>query len=290
VTAGTETRTTIVALNNEVEQIGAVADMIREIAAKTNLLALNATIEAARAGDAGKGFAVVASEVKALAMQTARSTEDIARHIAQVRAATGASVSAVAQIDQTIAEISQIANAIAAAVNQQEAATAAIARNVAETADAANAMTSRTSDVSNEAAGTGRHATDLRDNAVALNSAVTELRESVIKVVQTSTAKLDRRKSRRFAADLAGRLTVAGGVEHAARIANLSGGGAFVRNGPDLPVGSRCILHLDDVAAPLTCVVRAADRDGLHLAFELGAAATEALDPVLAKLKLHPAA
>src|SRR5208283_2681312 len=75
VTAGGETRATIEALNQEVQRIGAVADMIGEIAAKTNLLALNATIEVARAGDAGKGFAVVASEVKALATQTARSTQ-----------------------------------------------------------------------------------------------------------------------------------------------------------------------------------------------------------------------
>ena len=83
VAAGSETRATIEALNEQVGRIGAVADMIGEIAAKTNLLALNATIEAARAGDAGKGFAVVASEVKALATQTARSTEEISRHIAR---------------------------------------------------------------------------------------------------------------------------------------------------------------------------------------------------------------
>ena len=85
VAAGSETRAKMEALNEQVGRIGAVADMIGEIAAKTNLLALNATIEAARAGDAGKGFAVVASEVKQLATQTARSTEEITRHIGEVR-------------------------------------------------------------------------------------------------------------------------------------------------------------------------------------------------------------
>ena len=162
VSAGSETRTIMATLNQEVERIGAVADMIGEIAAKTNLLALNATIEAARAGEAGKGFAVVASEVKQLAMQTARSTGDIARHIDQVRAATGASVAAVARIDQTIAEISAIAGSIAAAMQQQDAATAEITRNVAATALAATEMTSRTSDASNEAAATGVYRMDLR--------------------------------------------------------------------------------------------------------------------------------
>lgn len=96
VSAGSESRSTMEALNSEVGQIGAVVDMISEIAGQTNLLALNATIEAARAGEAGKGFAVVASEVKQLAAQTARATGDITRHIDQVRTATGASVSAVA--------------------------------------------------------------------------------------------------------------------------------------------------------------------------------------------------
>ena len=109
VDAGRETRSTIEALNEKVGRIGAVADIIGEIAARTNLLALNATIEAARAGDAGKGFAVVASEVKQLATQTAKSTEEITRHIAEVKAATGESVTSVVRIEQTITEINSIA-------------------------------------------------------------------------------------------------------------------------------------------------------------------------------------
>jgi methyl-accepting chemotaxis protein len=210
VTAGAETRTTIEALNQEVERIGAVAVMIGDIAGKTNLLALNATIEAARAGEAGKGFAVVATEVKALASQTARSTDEIGRHIARVRGATEASVAAVGQIEQTITAINAIASSIAAAVEQQGAATAEIARAVAETATAANEMTSRAEDVTGEASETGGHATEVRENATGLHTAMEDLRHSVIRSVRTATAEVNRRGDLRLEKDLPCKLTVGG--------------------------------------------------------------------------------
>jgi methyl-accepting chemotaxis protein len=52
-----------------------------------------------------------------------RSTQEIARHLGEVRAATAASVIAVGRIEQNIGEIDAIAGSIAAAVEEQGAAT-----------------------------------------------------------------------------------------------------------------------------------------------------------------------
>jgi methyl-accepting chemotaxis protein len=197
VQAGGESRATMTSLNEKVAQIGTVADMISDIAGRTNLLALNATIEAARAGEAGRGFAVVASEVKALATQTARSTEEIAHQIAEVRAAAGSSVAAVLRIEQTIGEIQDIAASIAAAVEQQGAATAEIARNVTLTSDIATALSGRMGEVSAEARATAAQAMDVHRNASGLTGAMSDLRQTLMRVVRTSTADVDRRRGRR---------------------------------------------------------------------------------------------
>jgi methyl-accepting chemotaxis protein len=277
VEAGGETRRTIEALNDQVSRIGAVADMIGEIAAKTNLLALNATIEAARAGDAGKGFAVVASEVKALATQTARSTEQIGKHIDEVRAATAASAAAVGRIEETISEVSAIAGSVAAAVEEQTAATAEIARNVAETAAAAHEMTERVGEVSTEAEQTDHHAGAVRDNVKGLSAAVGELKHSLIRVVRTSTADVDRRIAQRYDIDLACQLTVAGKT-HEGRVFNLSSGGARVAGVAALRSGSSGTLVLQGAGWPLAFRVLDEDGEGARVTFELD-------EPAIAKLE-----
>ncbi len=272
VTAGRETRATIEALNGEVERIGLVADMISEIAAKTNLLALNATIEAARAGDAGKGFAVVASEVKQLATQTARSTEEITRHITEVRSATSASVAAVGRIEQTITEINAIAGSIAAAVEEQGAATAEIARNVTETAAAANEMTARTAEVSTEAKDTGERSADVLQHTAVLNGAVGDLKHAVIRVVRTSTAEVDRRTTVRHVVDLPCRLSLAGQAAQPARLADISEAGACVRGVTAPSLGAAGTLDVDGVGFQLPCSVCSIDtHGGVHMAFRLDA-------------------
>jgi methyl-accepting chemotaxis protein len=290
VAAGSTARTTIETLNEQVARIGAVADMIGAIAARTNLLALNATIEAARAGEAGRGFAVVASEVKALATQTARSTQEIVQRIGQVRSATGASVAAVAEIGQTIGEINAIAGSVATAVEQQQAATAEIARNVTETATAAHAMTKRTTEASAEAEETGKQATEVRVNAVALNAAMDELRHTVIRVVRTSTAAVNRRQHARYPTNLGGLVSVAGGGRHSVRIADLSEGGAALRGDATLPAGTCGTLAMDGVAMKLPFIVRSSDTKTMHLAFDLDAANAARLAEMLARLEVQPAA
>lgn len=66
---------------------------------------------------------MVAAEVKTLAGQTAKATEEISGQIAEIQAATHEAVDAVQGIGATIAEVHQIATAVASAIEQQQSAT-----------------------------------------------------------------------------------------------------------------------------------------------------------------------
>ncbi|MCI4566632.1 methyl-accepting chemotaxis protein [Lysobacter sp. CFH 32150] len=81
-------------LGRKSQEIGAVLDIVSELAEQTNILAINATIEATGAGEAGKRFAVVAEEIRKLADRVANSTKQIRTQVDDVRGAVNTTVMA----------------------------------------------------------------------------------------------------------------------------------------------------------------------------------------------------
>lgn len=81
-------------LGKKAQQVGAVLDIVSELAEQTNILAINATIEAAGAGEAGRRFGVVAAEIRSLADRVGASTKEIRGLIEDVRGAVNTTVMA----------------------------------------------------------------------------------------------------------------------------------------------------------------------------------------------------
>ncbi len=82
-------------LGNRVKEIGAIVDVIDEVADETNLLALNAAIIAAQAGDQGRAFSVVADEIKDLADRVLASTKEISGLVRSVQGESDNAVDAI---------------------------------------------------------------------------------------------------------------------------------------------------------------------------------------------------
>jgi methyl-accepting chemotaxis protein len=110
-------------LGRKSQQIGAVLDIVSELAEQTNILAINATIEAAGAGDAGRRFAIVADEIRKLADRVAGSAKEIRGLIEDVRGAVNTTVMATEtgsksvdagskQFDHVAASFKQIASLV----------------------------------------------------------------------------------------------------------------------------------------------------------------------------------
>lgn len=170
---------TIGALASSAKHIDEVVGFIRTIAGQTNLLALNATIEAARAGDAGRGFAVVASEVKALAIQTAKATEEISAQIADVQSATRLAVDNVGAITAIMGDIDNFTSSIATAVAQQNIAAKEISHNIGQAANGTAIVARSIADTAGATKNANRSADKVLATAHDLSDQAAQLRSSV---------------------------------------------------------------------------------------------------------------
>lgn len=100
----TETAAEVIeSLGVRIKEIGAIVDVIDDVADETNLLALNAAIIAAQAGEHGRGFAVVAGEIKDLADRVLASTREIGTLIASVQDESNRATGAMAEGTRSVA-------------------------------------------------------------------------------------------------------------------------------------------------------------------------------------------
>ncbi|MBL8397696.1 MAG: methyl-accepting chemotaxis protein [Candidatus Accumulibacter sp.] len=170
-------------LKERSSEVDAIVKVIREIANQTNLLALNAAIESARAGELGRGFAVVADEVRKLADKTDAATTQIAEILAAIRHEIQQSVGgisdcqrrtseisglsshvgkAMAQVQITGGQVSQVVAGIVKAANSQQQAARAIVHHVEAIAESAQGNLEQVRATSDAAEDLQRMATDLK--------------------------------------------------------------------------------------------------------------------------------
>ncbi len=178
-------------LQEKMKEVQTIADIIFDISSQTNLLALNASIESARAGDAGRGFAVVAEQIRQLSEQTRKSTEDIAKIIAELADNAGAATAAVAEsvkateeqngrIDmasESFAKISRDMDSLSYNVGQVDDKIAELAKandTIVENISQLSATSEQITASSQEAADFSEQNSREADNATALLSDVME--------------------------------------------------------------------------------------------------------------------
>ncbi|WP_428567455.1 MAG: methyl-accepting chemotaxis protein [Solidesulfovibrio sp. DCME] len=162
-------------LGARAQGIGAVMNVISDIADQTNLLALNAAIEAARAGEAGRGFAVVADEVRKLAEKTMSATKEVGQAIAGIQHGTAETVAMVEGAVASVEEATGLARSSGAALADIVGVVTAAGDQVRAIATAAEEQSATVEEINQAVSAINRIASETADAMIQSATAVTEL-------------------------------------------------------------------------------------------------------------------
>ncbi len=179
-------------LGSQAEAIGAIMNVISDIADQTNLLALNAAIEAARAGEAGRGFAVVADEVRKLAEKTMQATVEVGTAIDGVQKSVERNMKNVDMSVESVHMTTELANQAGVSLEEivemvdttadQVRTIATAAEQQSATSEEINRALTNINDYANQTAATMLEASgavrNLRTNAEELESIIKELKSA----------------------------------------------------------------------------------------------------------------
>jgi methyl-accepting chemotaxis protein len=258
-------RGAINALAHAAEDIGAIVGVIQTIAEQTNLLALNATIEAARAGEAGRGFSVVAAEVKSLAMQTGRSTDQIAAKVAEIQSTTLEVVSSLSGIAESIEQLSGITGSVSAAVDEQRATTESFWDNAKQMTAASSEIARRIAEASDALTSSAEGIREVAATADAIQDISDTLETSIPEMVHRAV-KADLREHPRYNVELAATVTCRDRTV-IARIFDVSEGGVRIERTEGAQIGDRMTLIFDGMRAIDGQIVREASEDEFGVSF-----------------------
>jgi len=147
ITITNETADKIRGLAEKTAGITTVLEVIKGIAEQTNLLALNAAVEAARAGDAGRGFAVVAEEVRRLAEGSAKSSQEVAVQLEEIKNDAASTVESIENGAKEILESKEVVDGALSSLDEIADKVKKISTDITGLAESANEQVTNVDEV-----------------------------------------------------------------------------------------------------------------------------------------------